>query len=62
MAYLERAVCTFHTAAGYPLIATPSLSYFLSLVLPHPPSLCSPAPAERLTRADEKGSSVKGQC
>lgn len=26
-----------------------------------PPSLHSPAPAERLTRADEKGSSVKGQ-
>lgn len=30
--------------------------------LQHPPSLLSPAPAERLTRVDEKGRSVKGQC
>lgn len=36
----------------------------LSILRPptqHAPSLLSPAPAERLTHADEKGSSVKGQ-
>lgn len=39
------------------------ISLLLSVLrfLRHPPSLLSPAPAERLTRADEKGSSVKGQ-
>lgn len=63
MAYLERAVCTFHTAAGPPpplLTTTPSLSP--PFCPSFSPSLLSPAPAERLTRADEKGSSVKGQC
>lgn len=49
-----------------PSITSPLLSYFLSLVPLHPPSTptlpCSLAPAERLTRAHEKGSSVKGQC
>ncbi|TNN85075.1 hypothetical protein EYF80_004729 [Liparis tanakae] len=67
MAYLERAVCTFHTAAAADPpphnTHSPSLSYFLSLVLPDmPPPFSPPAPAERLTRADEKGSSVKGEC
>lgn len=60
--------CTFHTAADDPPPPLPPSHYPISLLLSvprspqHPPSLLSPAPAERLTRADEKGSAVKGQC
>lgn len=63
MAYLERAVCTFYTAAGPHLLHhQPFLSYFLTLVRLHSPSPCSLAPAEHLTRAHEKGSTLKGRC
>lgn len=43
---------------------TPSLSppFYPSVLSDILPPSFSPAPAERLTRADEKGSSVKGQC
>lgn len=60
--------CALFTQLQPPSITSPFLSYFLSLVPLHPPTThpptlpCSLAPAERLTRAHEKGSSVKGQC
>lgn len=61
-----KAQCALFTQLqGPPLPSHYPISLLLSVprsLLQHPPSLLSPAPAERLTRADEKGSSVKGQC
>lgn len=60
---LKEQRALFTQLQARPSSLLPHLSLLLSVLrfLRRPPSLLSPAPAERLTRADEKGSSVKGQ-